>query len=93
MLCYFFRKPDGSQGRLDFQLVSEALSYPHPDIEAEIGRMVAYTFRLFLLRKEPIGSAAPQFSTRMDLFAYKVVSGRQIGLLCPAMGSPVPGFR
>ncbi len=49
-------------------------------------------FSLFCV--EPIGSAAPKFSTSSEtLGSYKVLTGVQFALLCPAQASPVPGFR
>ncbi len=42
---------------------------------------------------EPIGSAKPKFSSKMESVSFREMEGNALALLCPAQGTPLPAFR
>ena len=40
--------------------------------------------KLHFIMLEPIGSAKPTFSTKMDLYAYREMLGQSMAISCPA---------
>ena len=56
-------------------------------------KFVEYKLRIFIYLVEPVSSVKPKLSNTDIKVIPQTLIGSQVGLICPAQGSPVPATR